>query len=394
MSRREHKAWRHRNDSRVLRQVRKSIKRNQKQKRVRRKDWTLDAWEEVEELDCATAERVMPRGERERRRQAWSAALERMAEVESEDSPVADEAQGARGTVVEVSEGLCRVAMADSQFLCTIRGTLTAEDTGFTNVVAVGDEVFVSTDGGGQGVIEAVMPRQSVLARPDVFLGHLRQVVVANADQLLIVSSWRDPLPWLELIDRYLVAAGVNHLQPVICLNKVDLADNRVACQAAMEPYSQLGYVVTYTSAVTGEGVGELRELLRERNTVLAGMSGVGKSSLLTAVQPGLRLRVGVVSARRHEGRHTTSQVRLLKLDMGGFVADTPGIREFGIAALRRPDLMWYYPEILAQAGSCRFADCTHTHEPGCAVRSAVGQGSIAKTRYHSYRKIHRSLPA
>jgi ribosome biogenesis GTPase len=208
------------------------------------------------------------------------------------------------------------------------------------------------------------------------------------------VSSWRDPLPWLELIDRYLITAGMNHLVPLICLNKVDLAGDRVACHSAMEPYSDLGHVVMYTSAVTGEGIAQLRELLRERMTVLAGLSGVGKSSLLTAVQPGLRVRTGTVSARHHEGRHTTSQVRLLRLEMGGFVADTPGIREFGLAGLRRHDLIRHYPEIHLRAKDCRFADCRHIHEPGCAVRVAVEQGDIAQTRYHSYQKIYDSLPA
>jgi ribosome biogenesis GTPase len=237
------------------------------------------------------------------------------------------------------------------------------------------------------------MPRRSVLARPDVYHGRLRQVVVANVDQLLIVSSWRDPLPWVELIDRYLITAATNRLVPAICLNKVDLAENRAACRSAMGPYIDLGYSVTYTSAVTGEGLAQLRELLRGRTTVLAGMSGVGKSSLLGAVQPGLSLRIGAVNTRRHEGRHTTSQVRLLELDMGGFVADTPGIREFGLDGLRKRDLAWHYPEIAAHANDCRFADCTHMHEPGCAVRRAVEQGAIPKTRYHSYSKIHDSLP-
>jgi ribosome biogenesis GTPase len=393
MSRREQRAWRHRQNGDILRQVRKAIKRNRKQKRVRRKDWTVENWEETEQLDHIAHERVMPLGEQERRRRVWSDAVQGLAQGRAEHLSLSERAEVSLGTVVEISEGLQKVMLEEAMLLCSLRGTLTAEDTGFTNVVAVGDEVVVSTDGGGQGVIESVMPRRSALSRPDVAVGHLRQVIVANADQLLIVSSWRDPLPWLELSDRYLITAGINHLVPVICLNKVDLADNRAACRSAMEPYRHLGHSVMYTSALTGEGVAELHEVLRGRTTVLAGMSGVGKSSLLGAVQPGLSLRIEAVSGRRHEGRHTTSQVRLLSLAIGGFVADTPGIREFGLAGLRKRDLMWHYPEIVGQANGCRFADCTHVREPGCAVRSAVEQGDIPKTRYHSYQRIFDSLP-
>jgi ribosome biogenesis GTPase len=304
------------------------------------------------------------------------------------------EAEGQRGTVVQVSTGLCRVQLAEQAVLCALRGTLSAEDTGLTNVVAVGDEVLVSLDSAGQGVVEAVLPRRCALVRPDVFYSHLQQVVVANADQLLIVSSWREPALWLELIDRYLITAQRNGLAPVICVNKVDLAGHVSACQARMQPYLDLGYQVLFTSALNGQGVGALRETLRGRTTVLAGLSGVGKSSLLTAVQPGLELRTAEVSERRHEGRHITTQVTMLKLEMGGFVVDTPGIREFGLGGLRRPELASFYPEIVAVRDDCQFSDCSHTHEPGCAVRLWARRGRISKDRYRSYIKIHDSLPA
>jgi len=140
------------------------------------------------------------------------------------------------------------------------------------------------------------------------------------------------------------------------------------------------------------EGIDELRQVLRDHSTVLAGLSGVGKSSLLRAVQPGLQVRTGEVNRRRQEGRHTTSQVTLLVLAMGGSVVDTPGIREFGLSGLRRQDLVQFYPDILAVAGDCRFADCSHTHEPGCGVRKAVRRKALSKARYHSYRQIYDSL--
>jgi ribosome biogenesis GTPase len=137
-----------------------------------------------------------------------------------------------------------------------------------------------------------------------------------------------------------------------------------------------------------------LRQVLRGQTTVLTGMSGVGKSSLLAAVQPGLQLRTAEVSQFSGEGKHTTTQVTMLKLEMGGYVVDTPGIREFGLSGLRRNELVNYYPEIAATAARCRFGDCSHSHEPGCAVKLAVQQGRIAEARYHSFKKIYRTLPA
>lgn len=153
-----------------------------------------------------------------------------------------------------------------------------------------------------------------------------------------------------------------------------------------------LGYRVLFTSVVTGEGVSELRKTLRGRVTVLAGLSGVGKSSLLAAVQPGLQLRTAEVSARHHEGRHTTTQASLIRLGARGYVVDTPGIREFGLGGLCRAELSSYYPEMLAERGRCAFANCSHTHEPGCEVHQAVRQGRIAQHRYDSYRKIYSEL--
>jgi ribosome biogenesis GTPase len=159
-----------------------------------------------------------------------------------------------------------------------------------------------------------------------------------------------------------------------------------------LRPYLDLGYRVLFTSALTGKGVDELRSAWRGRTTVLAGMSGVGKSSLLNAVQPGLRLRTGEVSEYSHTGRHTTAQVNLLKLEIGGFVVDTPGIREFGLSGLRRRELVRFYPELAAYGGQCRFSDCSHVHEPGCAVQQAVRQGRASETRYRSYCGIHNTL--
>ena len=283
-----------------------------------------------------------------------------------------------------------------------MRSSLRTPHSGFSNVLAAGDEVVVSYrtvshNGHERGMVEAVLPRRSALARPDVFYSHLQQVIVANVDQVLIVAAWREPAFWPELVDRYLIAAARYNLAPIICINKIDLADEDAdeAAELArtVAAYRQAGYPVLPTSARTGDGLAALREALAGRTTALAGLSGVGKSSLLSAVEPGLNLRTSEVSSRRHEGRHTTTQVTLHPLAAGGFVADTPGIREFGLSGLRGCDLPRFYPEIAAEAEACAYADCSHTREPGCAVKAAVRAGRIAAVRYDSYRKIRHGLP-
>jgi len=394
MSTREEMRWKHYKADKTLRMVRKEIKRNRKPKGASRKNKTSQQWDDLgalDELDAPQSERIMPRGERERRRTIAAAALAKLDQDSSEPSR-AEETSGLRGVVMEVSSSLCRVDVDGRSLVCGLRGSLTAQDTGFTNVIAVGDQVAVSEDGAGRGVVEAVLPRRSALTRPDVFYGHLQQVIVANADQLLVVAAWNQPPIWLELIDRYLIAAERRNLRPIICINKIDLAESEAVCRAALRPYLDLGYRALFTSALTGAGVDELRDALRGQTTALAGVSGVGKSSLLIAAQPGLRLRTAEVGEYRREGRHTTSQVTLLRLEMGGFVVDTPGIREFGLSGLRQNELARFYPEIAAVADRCRFGDCSHLHEPGCAVIEAVRQGRVSQARYHNYRKIYSDL--
>jgi ribosome biogenesis GTPase len=396
MADRKTKHWRHVEEQAGLRLVRKQIKRNREPAPVRRKDWIVaspDNLDAYDELDAPQRERVMPRGERERRQKIWTAALNTVRkESEQPDVAPAEEMSGPTGMVVEVSMGLCRVRLDGRELLCTLRGSLSAHDTGLTNVVAVGDRVIVSEDGTEQGVVEAVLPRRSALSRPDSFYTHLQQVIVANADQVLVVASWREPAFWPELVDRYLIGAERSNLAAILCVNKIDLAEDAAECRKAMQPYLDTDVQVLFTSAATGEGVGELRDVLRGRMTVLSGMSGVGKSSLLNAVQPGLNLRASHVSERKHEGRHTTTQVTLVPLEMGGHVADTPGVREWGLGGLGRAELVGYYPEFADAARACRFGNCSHIGEPGCAVRIAVQQGRAPRMRYESYRKIYESL--
>lgn len=380
-------------ERRQIQKVKKQLKHNRQPKPTRRKDWQPADLADPDELDFEQIERVMPRGERERRRAIKLMALTEAAEAEPNGtgSPLPPET-GQRGVVIEVSSGLCRVALNGRTMMCGLRGSLSAEETGFTNVVAVGDDVLISEDGAGRGIVEAVLPRRSALARPDVFRSHLQQVIVANADQLLIVAAWRNPPLWPELLDRYLIAAARNKLKPLICVNKIDLAEDVAACEAALQPYQALGYPVLLTSALTGYGIEALRDSLRGRITALAGLSGVGKSSLLAAAQPGLQLRTSAVSESSGEGRHTTTQVTMLPFGECGFVVDTPGIREFGLSGLAKSELIHFYRDLAAFAPGCRFADCTHRHEPNCAVKAAVTADAVSATRYDSYQKIYATL--
>ena len=376
---------------RKIQAITKKQGRNDQPQRVRRKNWQSESGaEDGDELDYANDERIMPRTERERRRSVAQKAFVPADEAEADETPMAGP-NTHQGQVIEISSSLYQVDLAGRVLACRASSRLKAQERVYTNVVAVGDEVLVSENGADSGMIETVLPRRSVLARPDVFYSHLRQIIVANADQLLIVSSWRDPALWPELIDRYLIAAERSQLPAVICVNKTDLAGDETECQVALQPYTNLGYRVILTSALTGRGLADLRAALQHKTTVLAGLSGVGKSSLLTAVQPGLELRVGEVSQRRHEGKHTTTQATLLRLEVGT-VIDTPGIREFGLAGLRRAELVEFFPEMVALAPNCRFNNCTHLSEPDCAVRAGLTAGKVAESRYHSYRQILEEL--
>jgi len=289
---------------------------------------------------------------------------------------------------------------------CTLPGKWRLSRGGQTHPIAVGDRVRVCLGAAGEGTIGAIEPRgPGKLARRAAGGRAVEQVVAANVDQLVVVASAAEPPLSRGLLDRLVVSGEHGALAVVVCINKLDLAacgDSRFQTpDSRFQPeieqivglYRGLGYAALATSAVTGQGVEELRAALRDKTSVLAGPSGVGKSALLMAVQPGLQLRVGKLSAATGKGRHTTTAVSLLPLDFGGFVVDTPGIREFALYDLERGDLQHCFPELRERFGRCRFGDCTHLREPGCAVRDAVATGAIDPQRYESYCHIYESLP-
>jgi ribosome biogenesis GTPase len=307
----------------------------------------------------------------------------------------------APGTVLRAGGGTYEVLLDDQTLIeATLRGRVKAAITGrgasgrrvremevrTGDRIVAGDRVRVGSQMDGPYTIESVDQRRTELARRAPGRNaHHAKVLIANIDQVAIVFAAAKPEPHLRMIDRFLVLAEMNHLGALVVINKSDLVPKSDAI-ARFAPYVSAGYPVLFTSAVTGEGLDALRAALCHRETALAGPSGAGKSSLLNAIEPGLELRVGEVSKAVGKGRHTTVTAVLVPLACGGFVADTPGLREIGFWGIDSSALDSSFPEFRPLLGLCRFAQsCTHTHEPECAIRDAVDAGDISRQRYESY---------
>jgi ribosome biogenesis GTPase len=267
--------------------------------------------------------------------------------------------------------------------------------------IAVGDVVRFVDAGGGSGLIVEVLPRRNRLARRDPNPGeHLfEQVIVSNVDFIIPVLAAASPTPKWALLDRYLASAESLELSALIVLTKLDLVrgpdgtlDEEI--RTAVNEYRRIGYTVLLTSAVTGEGLDELRQVLKGRVSAFVGKSGVGKTALLNALEPGLGLRVGEVGKGNvGKGKHTTSHVEMVSTSFGGDIVDTPGMREFGLHDLDGDDLALSFPEMRPYIGQCKFGlDCQHDEEPGCTIRKAVMAGKVSPNRYRSYLKLKEEL--
>lgn len=241
------------------------------------------------------------------------------------------------------------------------------------------------------GVVVATLDRKNVLCRPDNF-GRLKPVA-ANIDHIVIVIA-AEPVPHANLIDRYLVAAETVGITPVILLNKTDLItpDNQPAIEALLTPYESLGYQILRTSSKLSHGMDELHAFLQNSISVFVGQSGVGKSSLINTLLPGVDISVGELSQKRRKGTHTTTTARLFHMPTGGDLIDSPGIREFGLWHITEDQLLEGFVEFRPFLGYCRFRDCSHQHEPGCALQEALGEGKISQDRFDSYRRIKQSI--
>jgi ribosome biogenesis GTPase len=310
-----------------------------------------------------------------------------------------------RGVVLSGGGGSWRVRVDDALSVdATLRGRLKREGPNAPRrdgdvdrlKLAVGDLVLVEPDTrGGAWAICEILPRRSRLARRAPGGAYGERIVAANVDQVVVVFSAAKPEPHVRMLDRFLVIAEANELAARIIVNKVDLVSER-GVHDRFAAYSRAGYPVHYTSTKRGDGLDDVRSMLNGRVSVFTGPSGVGKSSLLNVLFPGLALRVGEISASVNKGRHTTVGATMIPLpnESGGYVVDTPGLREVGMWALGAVHLDTCFPELRPFLTGCRFADCTHTVEPDCAVMDAVEKGVVSAERFASYLKLRDELEA
>ena len=297
----------------------------------------------------------------------------------------------AEGLVLRARSGFYTIATDDGDLVeARLRGRV-KKDRQTSDLAVIGDRVVVERLADGTGAIASVEPRVRRFSRrqPGPRGSWREDVIVANPDLVAIVFSTDRPPPNPRLIDRFLVVAEYNEVPALLVANKVDLDAD--AARATFGPYQRIGYDVLFTSAKAGIGIEELRERLAGRLSIVTGPSGVGKSTLLNALQPGLQLATGEVSsAEEGKGKHTTTHAELLPLEGpdGGYVADTPGIRELGLWEIPQSELAWCFPEFRDHLGGCAFNDCSHLHEPRCGLRAAVGSGQVSEERYDSYRRM------
>ncbi|ABO50242.1 ribosome small subunit-dependent GTPase A [Desulforamulus reducens MI-1] len=275
------------------------------------------------------------------------------------------------GVLIRAYGGFYYVKKGDEIWECSLRGKFRL---GKSSPALVGDRVMVTPVRQNTGRIDEVMPRKTELFRP----------AVANIDQAVIVFAVENPEPNMTLLDRFLVLAENAEVLPVVCLNKGDLLTSR-RDHEWLKLYKRIGYPTIITSTKLGEGINELRQLLIGKTTVFAGPSGVGKSSLLNAIQPGLELKTGDISHKLKRGKHTTRHVELLPLNKGGYVVDSPGFSSLDLPQMNKEDLAYYFPEFTGFIADCKFNGCLHHREPQCAVKDALDAGLINKERYQNY---------
>jgi ribosome biogenesis GTPase len=291
------------------------------------------------------------------------------------------------GVVTRYQSGFFTIKTADRLVTCSLRGRLKRRSVQ-GDIISIGDQVQISLQMDGSGAIESIEPRHSELVRLDPTpKGDFRQILLSNPDQVVAVFACTQPEPHLRMLDRFLVIAEKQGLSALIVANKVDLIGLKEA-KKIFKVYPTLGYPVIFTSAKKQSGLEEFRKSLTGKISALAGPSGVGKSSLLNAIQPGLGLAVREIGARNERGRHTTVVREMFPVEGGGYVADLPGLRKLSLWDVEPEELDGYFPEIRGLVSQCQFNDCSHFDEPGCAITQAVEEGTILPERYESYVRL------
>lgn len=274
-------------------------------------------------------------------------------------------------------------------FNCRIKGKFRVAGIKSTNPIAVGDVVHFHLEDHqeGQGIISAIQDRKNYIVRKSVNLSKQVHIIASNMDQALLVTTLAQPMTSTGFMDRFLSTAEAYSIPTIIVFNKIDLYDEEEMMELEYREavYRAIGYKVLKTSAMQGIGLEKLKEELKDKTTLLSGHSGVGKSTLVNAVEPNLDLRTGTVSLSHRKGQHTTTFAEMHPLRMGGDVIDTPGIKGFGMVNMKKEEISHFFPEIFALSEQCRFHNCMHLNEPECAVKSALEENKIAPTRYESY---------
>lgn len=292
-----------------------------------------------------------------------------------------------RGRVVKSTGSWYIVERSNGELIeCRVRGKFRQRNIKSTNPVAVGDWVHFLGEK-DEHVIYEIEDRKNYIVRKSVNLSKQSHIIASNLDQAVLVATLKNPVTFPTFIDRFCVAAEAYHIPVVIVFNKIDLfdSDEREMLEAFRSVYTDLGYQTAVCSAETGEGLDDLIAILKDKVSLLSGHSGVGKSTLINAIDPNLQIRTGAISEAHFTGQHTTTFAEMHKIVFGGYIVDTPGIRGFGLVDIDREELAGYFPEMRELLPDCKFYNCIHIKEPGCAVKAGIETGKVAETRYKSY---------
>ena len=295
------------------------------------------------------------------------------------------------GIIISLASARCRVFADGREIDCVIPSEIARNQS---SALAVGDRVIAEPADGALWRVREVLPRRTVLSRPDPQHGHAERLIAANVDLVVNVTSVKSPPLRIRLIDRYLIAIMRGGADVAIAVNKIDLLtdEEREAAMTTLKPYTDMGVALVPCSTRSGEGIDELRAIIAGKTSAFVGHSGVGKSSILNALDERLGIATGDVEKKRGTGRHTTTASTLHDLGGDTYVIDTPGIREFGLWKIKPEELRDYFPDFAEATGYCRFNDCTHMHEPSCEVKERVERGEINPARYDAYVRLHEDL--